>query len=122
MTKRKEYLRKYMRKYRKAKGEPSKQGYRHRLRTQVMTLLGGPICANCKCDNVKILEINHINGGGRKDAKDLTKLFRDILAARRKKSEFNILCKPCNTLHYVTDILGIKGHKIIWSPAGVVQQ
>lgn len=82
-----------------------------------MDMLGGPKCANCGCDEKSILEINHINGGGNKELRDRDKtmLYRDIIKGRRDLSEFNILCRPCNMLHYVANILGIKGHKIIWN-------
>lgn len=115
-TKRKTYLRKYMRKYREINGEPSKVGYRHRLRARVVELLGGAKCVNCGCDEDAILEINHINGGGNQElkARDLTMMFRDILMGRRDVSEFNVLCRPCNTLHYIQDIIGIQGFKITW--------
>lgn len=117
--KRTKYFKKYMRKYRKThKRKWNAPGYKLRLRLKAMDTIGGPECANCGCDKLEILEINHINGGGNKDLKNRTNQFqfyREIYKDLDAKSKYNVLCRPCNALHYVQDILKIKGHKITWS-------
>ena len=87
-----------------------------RLREKAIELLGGKKCANCGCDDFSLLEINHLKGGGHAEQKIKShrQLCRDIIKARVNLSEYNVLCRVCNALHYVEDILGIKGHKVIW--------
>lgn len=90
---------------------------KHRdLRKEVMIKLGGIKCAECGCDVYEILEINHINGNGadERKVKSTKKFLRDIYYDKVDISEYNVLCKICNTEHYVRDIIGIKGHIIKW--------
>ena len=41
-------------------------------------------------------------------------LYRDIAKGRVELSEYNVLCRVCNALHYIQAILGVKGHQVIW--------
>lgn len=116
---RKAYNRLYQKKYRekmKALGKPVNRNAGPKVRQKVIDFLGGPICVNCGCTDIRILEINHINGGGRREhkVKPGLKIYRDIYLGRSPKEEFNILCKVCNIQHYVEILLGIKGHKVAW--------
>lgn len=72
-------------------------------------------------DEVSLLEINHINGGGRAMAKTRQNrpLYRDIAKGRVELSEYNVLCRVCNALHYIQSILGVKGHRVTWKPLRV---
>jgi hypothetical protein len=89
-----------------------------RVRENAMEVLGGKRCANCGCDEVSLLEINHINGGGRAIAKmrqrQNRQLYRDIAKGRVELSDYNVLCRVCNALHYIQVILGVKGHQVTW--------
>lgn len=87
-----------------------------RVRDSAMDVLGGKRCANCGCDEVSLLEINHINGGGRTIAKTRQnrQLYRDIAKGRVELSNYNVLCRVCNALHYIQSILGVKGHQVTW--------
>lgn len=87
-----------------------------RVREMAMEQLGGKYCSNCGCDDFSILEINHLNGGGRKALKSGSnrQLSYDIVKDRVDLSEYNVLCRVCNALHYVKDILGIEGHEVLW--------
>jgi hypothetical protein len=87
------------------------------VRERAMEQLGGKRCANCGCDEFPLLEINHINGGGRLAAKSRSnrQLYRDIVSGRVALNDYNVLCRICNALHYVQNILGVKGHKVIWN-------
>jgi hypothetical protein len=92
--------------------------YYRNLRLRVMEVLGGPQCVNCGCTNIKILEINHRKGGGSQESsqgKRLRQMYRDIIYGRVRRSRYNVLCKVCNALHYVRDILKIKGHAVTWA-------
>ncbi len=83
---------------------------------KAMDCLGGQICVNCGCDDFLLLEINHINGGRRTASKTRSnrQLYRNISAGRVNLEEYNVLCRVCNALHYVEEILGIKGHQVLW--------
>ena len=87
-----------------------------RVRERAMEVLGGKICANCGCDEYSLLEINHINGGGRMASKKMSnrQLYRAIMNGKLDLSEYNVLCRVCNALHYVQKILGVKGHQVLW--------
>lgn len=128
--KRKRYLREYMRRYMKKYGKKYRERCKRegrdywgqkssRLRAQVIEILGGPVCNECGCTAFHILEINHKNGGGRKalwdNANERIKSFRGIIKGSIDKKDFNILCRVCNALHYVREILGIDGHSVKWS-------
>jgi len=117
-----EYQREYMRRYRQLRKRPSgsdpySKKYHHNLRLRVLEILGGAFCAECGCDELAILEINHKSGGGNKIAKDrpLRMQHLDIVLGRVDLSEYNVLCRVCNAAHYVRELLGIDGHRVIWN-------
>ena len=124
--KHREYMREYMLAYRERRKqsidynpeeERRKWREQHKLvRERAMERLGGKQCVNCGCDEISILEINHINGGGRRalKIKQNRQLYRDIMNDKVDLNEYNILCRVCNALHYVQEILEVKGHKILW--------
>jgi hypothetical protein len=124
--KHREYMRDYMLVYRERRKQSSdynpeeerrKWREQHQqVRERAIERLGGKLCANCGCDEFNLLEINHINGGGRVAAKvrQSRQLYRDIVSNRVELSDYNVLCRVCNALHYVQDILGVKGHKVTW--------
>ena len=87
-----------------------------KVREKAMNRLGGRHCVNCGCVEFSILEINHVNGGGRMELKrrQNRQLYRDIVNDKVDLSEYNVLCRVCNALHYVQDILGIEGHQVLW--------
>lgn len=86
------------------------------VRKRAMDRLGGRQCVNCGCDECSLLEINHINGGGRAAAKlrSNRQLYRDIAYGRVEADDYNVLCRVCNALHYVQIVLGVKGHVVKW--------
>ncbi len=84
--------------------------YRLRTRKKVFNLLGGEFCVLCGCSDIRILEINHINGGGSQQMKQKTKkgikysyiqLLYDIKMGRLDKKYFNVMCRVCNVIDYV---------------------
>lgn len=124
-VKRATYSKEYMRKYRKKlkdlgiKRMWNTSGYYKKIRLDALKKLGGLKCAQCGCDSVKILEVNHLKGGGHQDnvkRHDPKSLFRDIVKEKVDIKEYNVLCKVCNAHHYVSELLKIKGHKVIWNP------
>ena len=87
-----------------------------RVREKAIECLGGKQCVNCGCNEFSLLEINHINGGGRKEAKTKQnrQLYREIINGKVDLSDYNVLCRVCNALHYVQNIIGIEGHEVLW--------
>lgn len=87
-----------------------------RVREKAMERLGGKVCSGCGCDEFSVLEINHIHGGGRKALKTTQnrQLYRAIMNDKADLNEYNVLCRICNALHYVQDVLGVKGHRVLW--------
>lgn len=124
--KHREHMREYMKLYRERRKQSSdynpeeerrKWREQHKkVREKAMDRLGGRHCVNCGCDEFSILEINHVNGGGRIELKRRSnrQLYRDIVNDKVDLSEYNVLCRVCNALHYVQDILGIEGHQVLW--------
>lgn len=80
--------------------------FSQKLRLKAMQIVSGldvPICVNCGCDFLPILEINHNDGGGYNEQKTMpsSPFYRAIVKGIRTVDDLNILCKPCNALHYV---------------------
>lgn len=74
-------------------------------------------CVNCGCDDYRIIEINHINGGGTKEKNRTNRqFFRDILNNHRTIDDLNLLCRVCNAEHFINLKFGIKNFKIIYAP------
>ncbi len=96
----------------------------HRSRRTALEIVGRGklVCKNCGCDKIKLLEINHIHGGGRKEfSKRGNSLFYlDIIAKRRKIVDLNILCRLCNWLHYLQQKYGKLSYKISFSTKSLV--
>ena len=121
-----EHMRGYMKIYRERqklsdKYNPDEERRKWReqhtkVREKAMDLLGGRLCANCGCNEFSILEINHINGGGRKELKlrkgSNRQLYHDIVNDRVNLNEYNVLCRVCNALHYVNEILALSDIKL----------
>jgi len=77
-------------------------------------------CNNCKCNDIRILEINHKSGGGNKEKKqkyfnDKYLFYKDIVSGKRSIKDLELLCKLCNIHHYIQNILGIRGHTISYN-------
>lgn len=79
-----------------------------------------PRCARCGCDDIRILEVNHKNGGGTKERRERGinnwNIYSDILNGKRETSDFEILCKPCNMLHYCEIKFGKLPMRVVWKP------
>jgi len=113
----------YQREWVKRKRERTKEirrKYRQRLRKRVIDKLGGK-CVICECDEYKVLEINHINGGGRKEYKERfgnsqKRYHLAILNGKRRSDDLEIRCIVCNALHRAKDLNKAKGNwNIIWT-------
>ena len=73
--------------------------YRMKVRNVVIELLGGK-CKNCGFSDTRALQIDHINGGGFKERKELgggTTINRQAIKSfGRGENKFQLLCANCN--------------------------
>jgi 5-methylcytosine-specific restriction endonuclease McrA/DNA-directed RNA polymerase subunit RPC12/RpoP len=77
-----------------------------------------PVCARCGCDDSRLLEINHKNGGGGKETlngKSSKKFYDDIAKGRRKTDDLELLCKPCNSVHALELKYGQLSFEVKWN-------
>lgn len=62
-------------------------------------------CFNCGCLEFKLLQIDHINGGGYQEIKtNWSKFIRAITKGERKLDDLAILCSVCNICKYANSI------------------
>jgi len=74
-----------------------------RIRIGVLTKINPELkCMRCGCDIIRLLEINHKNGGGSKESKSFIyySLTLSIHYNRRKTDDLELLCAICNKLHW----------------------
>jgi len=72
-------------------------------------------CNRCGCDDIRLLEINHKNGGGGKEMKNRsTAFYWDIVKYRRDASDLEVTCRVCNALHYLETKFGKLPYKITY--------
>jgi len=97
---------------------------RDNRRTRVLSRIDPLLrCARCGCDDWRLLEINHLNGGGCQEFKTHPHgpgpLYKAILDGKRSVVDLNLLCGPCNRLEYFErrflDVVGRT--EIKWTPA-----
>lgn len=75
---------------------------RAKLKTEVYALLGGK-CINCGFSDVRALQIDHINGGGLKDKREipnasnyLSYYAHIIDSIKNGEQKYQLLCANCN--------------------------
>ena len=78
-------------------------------------------CKRCGCDDLRFLEINHINGGGWRESKSYrytssTSISHAIRYFGRKTDDLELLCRPCNHIHFLERKYKINNTnlKVIW--------
>lgn len=77
--------------------------YLIKLRMDVLNIIGkGKLeCVNCGCDDLRVIEINHINGVGNKYRVANIKFLWDVIKGRRPTDDLDLRCRVCNALHYI---------------------
>jgi len=76
---------------------------KEQLRDKIFLLLGNK-CINCGFDNTRILQIDHINGGGSKETKRMSRLsfLKNVLRSiKSKEKKYQLLCPNCNWLKMI---------------------
>lgn len=73
--------------------------YYQKLRKQVLDILGGK-CKACGADDWRILQINHLNGGGSKELNQSPyRMYRAIVNSERNTDDLDCRCANCNILY-----------------------
>jgi len=65
------------------------------LREQVHELLGG-VCCRCAFDDWRALQVDHINGGGRKDRDRFDNREQFLKSVLDNPSDYQLMCANCN--------------------------
>jgi len=103
--KHKEHLQDYQRKWKSENSEYSKRWNEQRkIKLLIVVSDNNLYCIRCGCNNVRLLEINHKNGGGHKElqgGKMKHKFYQGILDGTRKVDDLELLCRVCNARHYL---------------------
>jgi hypothetical protein len=112
---------KYHRLWREKHREQSRQYFRKwykKTRLEVLTKIGkGQLaCNRCGFDDYDGLEVNHRNGGGRKEHRNPStggvNFYRAIANGKRTTKDLELLCRPCNLVH-AAEMLGGRTYKVI---------
>jgi len=77
---------------------------------KVVEMLGGK-CRRCGEMDIRVLQVNHINGGGRRDPLGKTDLYLEIVQGRRPIDDLELLCANCNII-YEYEV----GHRRVYLP------
>lgn len=94
-----EKFRSYQKSYRiknREKYLPYYQEKRNKFRKELLKLAGGIECKSCGFQDWRALQIDHINGNGRKDdsiRKNQVKFKRDVI---ENPNKYQVLCANCN--------------------------
>lgn len=89
----------------------------YNLRFKALKKISNSLCCeNCGCDKYELLEINHIKGNGNKERKGTQsgRFYMDIAKMENPTKHFNILCRPCNHIHYLEMLHGKLPYEIKW--------
>lgn len=66
------------------------------LKSRAYAVLGGAVCVRCGFKDPRALQIDHINGGGRKHLASFTSNKKYLKYVTENPAEFQILCANCN--------------------------
>lgn len=75
----------------------SQNEWQKRIRMAALKILGDK-CSKCGFDDYRVLQIDHILGGGSKDRQIATRNFNKIVieSALKNEGKYQILCANCN--------------------------
>ena len=102
--KRKQWQKKY-RENNMEKIRKNNDKYNHNLRQKVIDLFGGK-CKRCGFTDMRALQIDHINGGGYQEIKNLSAKYRYkmvIESVENKEKKYQLLCANCNWIKRFED-------------------
>jgi len=92
--------------------------YYQKIRLDVLPRIDPDMkCAMCGCDDTRLLEVNHIKGGGNKEHKN-PKVTRNMILliynGKRGVEDLNLLCRACNSLDHLERVYGKTGLTVVW--------
>ncbi len=94
-----------------------KRTKRRRLKVLNIVSNNNPICIRCGCNDLRLLEINHKNGGGSQEMRrgiGSSKFWNNINNGKRETNDLEILCRVCNAWHYLELKYGRLPYKVIF--------
>ena len=73
--------------------------YRYRIKHTAFLALGGK-CVECGNTDMRVFQINHVNGGGSKEyrSRGVEPVYRDIILKNRR-TDVNLMCANCNLIY-----------------------
>ena len=118
----KEDIAKYRSEHKEERNEYMKKRRKER-RIKLLNIISDSnvCCIKCGCDDIRLLEINHKNGGGNKElqkGKQSIRFYDDILEGIRKTDDLELLCRICNNRHYLELKFGELPYKISYKKEG----
>ena len=92
--------------------------YMKKIRTKALERIGPLRCVYCGQTDLRVLEINHKNGGGTKEfhSKSTYTFYKGIISGTRKADDLEITCSVCNKMHYLKLKYGLE-YKIAYVPS-----
>ena len=72
--------------------------YHWRTRKRAILKLGGK-CMNCGETNLRVLQLNHINGGGRSERKRRNSYQISMDVLKEKRTDIDVRCANCNIIY-----------------------
>jgi len=74
-------------------------------------------CVRCGCNDIRLLEVNHKNGGGVKEMKKSKygNVGLEVIYGNRKTDDLELLCRPCNSIHYLELKYGKLPMEVSWN-------
>lgn len=90
-------------------------GVHYRKKLKVLVHLGGACCVRCRFSDLRVLQIDHIHGGGCKERRSIggyNGILNRILSMSpdQAKQEYQVLCANCNVIkkHENREFAGVK--------------
>ena len=65
--------------------------------------------------NIKLLEVNHLNGRTIEERLTSHRIYEAIVKGVRKTNDLDIRCKMCNLLYYIETKYGRSPYKVTWN-------
>lgn len=96
-SKHRKYQLKYARIHRKQIQARNREYYK-RLREKIIKQLGGK-CCKCGFNDKRALQVDHINGGGTRETKGMTRSYYLFVLRELKngdQNKYQLLCANCN--------------------------
>lgn len=80
-------------------GREKHQAYQQALKLAAFEAYGGPRCVKCGFEDIRALNLDHINGGGTKDRRSRpSQTIYLYLKREGYPAGFQVLCANCNSI------------------------